>query len=989
MSTAPLPEPAWRFDVVGLPEKSWTVVAVHATDTLADLYSATLVLAMEVGGASLDGLVGERALLRTHRGDAEHRLHGVVRCVEDLGTLASWRFAVAEVVPSLWLLSQRSDVRIFQERSVIDVIRAVLRDAGIYQGPDALQVDPSLAGMTPREYLVQHAESDLAFVRRLLEDEGLPFRFDQARDGGEALVLAGDDHAWPAVPTLDGGPSRILDDGLATEASESVGWFDERHEVRTTSVTVRDYDFSRPRASLDMTARHGAPAARLARYEYPARASIARYDGASQTYRAHDAVRLARVRTEEHLCRVHQGRGRSNLTGMTAGSVLALTGHERAGLDAAYLVTEVVHAGSAWHALPASLRASPRLRSMLEEAGVAAPTPEEGARYENRFRTHRMAHSESSVPFRPARVTPRPVVEGPQTARVVGPAGEDVHTDAHGRIKVQFHWDRVGQEDENSSCWVRLAQSWGGGGWGFTVIPRVGMEVIVDFLEGDPDRPLVMGCVYNGENQHATALPETKTQSALRSSSTPHTGGYNEIRLEDRAGGERFYVQAERDHETLVKHDQTITVQRHRTKLVQGEEYNTVEQNRVTQVKQDNVRRVDGNQEVEVHGAQGAALAVDNHHDIVVGGDQTVTVGKSQTERVGENRSLTVGKNLTEMIGGSQAVTVGKDLAESIGGGQEVTVSKALALTVGGARTEKVGGAMSLSVGKALSETVGGDLSVTVNGLAGASFKIAQSFNVSAKFGITLACGDSKIEISPDEIKITSKTVRIKGEKLTDIKGGLVKINCPDPEADKKKEAKKSPIEDLKKSITDGLDKVLAALPAPLRDAIKKAVTSAIDETVKALASDKMPDFKKIGQDALTTVAGGALRSANDLVTRGFKGLLDQDFIKNNPALKGLVEQGQERVKHGMEEALHAAQTFGAKLAATPEGAGLHAEHPAVVHDLLHAVGAPVMGAAAAELEVPAEGGPEGAHVLGAIAQIGQDGWREACRVVAGAEVPR
>lgn len=356
MSPTILSEPIWRFTAGYAPADASTVAAVHVRDALSDLYSATLVLALTPGGEALDGLVGERALLETHRGDVAHRFQGIVRSVEDLGTTASHRFASVEVVPALWLLSQRSDVRIFQERNVVDVIRAVLRDAGVYQGVGALRVDASLEAMVPREYLVQYGETDLDFVRRLLEDEGIPFRFDHAGEGGEALVLAGDEHAWPEVATRDGGPVRVLDEGLATGTAESVGWFDERHEVRTTGVTVRDYDFTRPRASLDMTGRHGSLAGRLRRYEYPARASIARYDAATSTYGAHDTARLARVRTEEHLCRVHVGRGRSNIAGMVAGTTVTLAGHERPDLDARYLVTEVVHTGSGWHALPESLR---------------------------------------------------------------------------------------------------------------------------------------------------------------------------------------------------------------------------------------------------------------------------------------------------------------------------------------------------------------------------------------------------------------------------------------------------------------------------------------------------------------------------------------------------------------------------------------------------------------------------------------------------------
>jgi type VI secretion system secreted protein VgrG len=238
-------------------------------------------------------------------------------------------------------------------------------------------------------------------------------------------------------------------------------------------------------------------------------------------------------------------------------------------------------------------------------------------------------------------VTPRPVVEGPQTARVVGPPGEDIHTDEHGRIKVQFHWDRVGHEDERSSCWIRVAQSWAGGQWGFVFIPRVGMEVLVQFLEGDPDRPLVTGCVYNGENAPPYALPANKTRSTLKTLSTPATGGYNELRFEDAAGREQMYIQAERDQDTLVKHDRTLTVGRHSTRDVGGDERITVHQNRVTNIQQHDAFSVEGNQDTEVHGPGGQSISVD--------ASQTLSVGKSLQITVGERVSIQCGASSLTM----------------------------------------------------------------------------------------------------------------------------------------------------------------------------------------------------------------------------------------------------------------------------------------------------------------------------------------------------
>ncbi|MFO0609622.1 MAG: type VI secretion system tip protein TssI/VgrG [Polyangiales bacterium] len=645
MSDTILSEVTFRFAAGNVPDDAWNVVHMQVTEAMSELYRASVVLTMETGGASLETLLGTPATLRTVRGGVERAVKGIVHQVEELGTLATHRFVRVDVVPSLWVLSQRMDTRLFQEMNVVQIAQAVFRGANVYQGA-SLEVDASLQALPPREYCVQFHETDLAFVRRLFEDEGIPFYFKHDGDGeGEALVLAGDEHAWS--DTLPGGaPARVADAGATTASAETVHWFDERHTLRPTSVLLRDYDFTRPRATLDMTAQHPADAGRMPIYEYPARAAIGGYDEGSATYQQHNTRRLARVRLEEHRTRDHVGQGRSNLHALTPGHALAVAGHERAALDRKYLVSRVEHTGQAWHTMPADLLKSPRARQLFADIGVAMgaaaddPTALQD-RYVNRFSTHRVDGMETTVPFRPERVTPRPVIEGPQTARVVGPSGEDIHTDKHGRIKVQFHWDRVGREDENSSCWIRVAQNMGGAGWGFVFIPRIGMEVVVQFIEGDPDRPLVTSVVYNGENPTPYGLPEEKTKTSLKTWSTPKTGGYNEMRFEDMAGLEQLYTQAERNMDTLVKNDQSLMVNRHRAKHIQGNETNNIDQNRQTQVGGHEAKEVQGNQDNQIHGPQGQSTNID--------ANQIMQIGQKAMEMVGQLKQVTVGKSKLTM----------------------------------------------------------------------------------------------------------------------------------------------------------------------------------------------------------------------------------------------------------------------------------------------------------------------------------------------------
>ncbi len=406
-----VPEVRWSFAAGRVGSDAWSVVHLDAREAMSDVYRAQVVLVMESGGGGLDELLGQRASLEMHRGSLVRAIRGVVAEVEELGTTAQHRFVRVDVVPALWTLSERSDCRIFQGKTTVDIVRAVLADAGVYQGSGALRIDGALDGYAPREYCVQYSETDLAFVRRLLEDEGIPFYFDHDDEGGEALVLCADEHGFTPVSTLDGGAVRVLDEGNTTATAESMTWFDERHALRPTAVVVRDFDFTRPRAAMDMTGRFGQ--GQRALYEYPARATITGYDEGSKSYRTHNTARLAKVRAEEHQTRIHRGHGRSNVTGMTPGRSFVLAGPERPELDRKYLVTAVEHRAHDWGVVPDDVLASPRFQEMLDDARLRGPQGTRGeGRYGNRVETHRIEGQPASVPFRPARETPRPIVEG-------------------------------------------------------------------------------------------------------------------------------------------------------------------------------------------------------------------------------------------------------------------------------------------------------------------------------------------------------------------------------------------------------------------------------------------------------------------------------------------------------------------------------------------------------------------------------------------------
>jgi type VI secretion system secreted protein VgrG len=257
--------------------------------------------------------------------------------------------------------------------------------------------------------------------------------------------------------------------------------------------------------------------------------------------------------------------------------------------------------------------------------------------------------------FAPARSTPKPIVKGPQTAIVTGPSGEEIHTDEHARVTVQFHWDREGAHDENTTCWIRVSQAWAGREWGAIHIPRIGQEVIVDFLEGDPDRPIVTGRVYNGENPPPYALPANKTQSGIKSRSSKGGGAdnFNELRMEDKKGEEHVYLHAEKDMTEEVENDQTLHVMKNREKTVDNDETNHIVNNRT--------ENVDGEEKIEI--------------------------GSNRTETVGVDESLTVGGSRTEEISGSETRTVVSGVTETVSGSMKQTISGALTQTVTGGVT--------------------------------------------------------------------------------------------------------------------------------------------------------------------------------------------------------------------------------------------------------------------------------------------------------------
>ena len=668
MSTSdgsPLPEVELSLDVVdGSSEGAWRPVHFTARETLSQIYEASVVLSTTHLSADIDELFEKSVGVEMVRSSLVRNLRGWVRRVEDLGTTGSHRFARVQIVPQLFKLSHRVNSRIWQHVNVITVVREVLKDAGIYQGDGGVELGAGM-DLPAREYCVQYRESDLDFVMRILQEEGVSFFFKH-EGPSETLVLAGESHAWEQTPTLDGGAVEMQDAGVATAAAESMQWFDWHRKTHPTGVTLRDFDFTHPRSFLEFTSKAPGDVGARGVYDYPARFNLGDYNEGGHAYSGHHGGRIARIRNEENRFDEKSAHGRSNVTGLMPGLRFTLGGHVRAELDGDWLVTEITHEAIAWGDIPSDARSSEHMKAILREVGGVSER-EEGAssgRYETRY-TNSFVGIPTAIQYRPPRITPRPLVYGAQTATVMAEPGTDdeICVDFHGRILVRFHWERPelrtgSQRGKNASCWIRVAQMWAGSAWGAMFIPRVGMEVVVTFLEGDPDRPLVTGCVYNGVNNTPYPLPEEKTKSTIKTSTTPGGDGFNELRFEDLKDREQIFIHAQRDHDIVVRRDNTLYVGNDRQKTVQGYEKNTVVKDRTTEIQGTERLLVQGDRNVRVNGGKGYAINVVNN--LSINGDASVklTCGGSSIEMLPDK--ITIASKTVHVLGTSLVNIDGK-----------------------------------------------------------------------------------------------------------------------------------------------------------------------------------------------------------------------------------------------------------------------------------------------------------------------------------------
>lgn len=624
-------------------------------------------------GASLDltTAVASHVTTTLHKDALLRPLDGLVAEIRQLPADATAERYQLLLRPWLWWLSLASNNRVFQNLATSDIVTTIFKAHGF------TDFQLKLSGSyTPREYCVQYGETDLAFVSRLLEEDGI-FWFFSHEDGKHTLILADSNDAFAPIP------NGLTVNYLGQKLGER-----ELHGIRSGQVCLQavagvyqatDYEFTTPTTSLFSQAE--AVAGPSSMYEHPG-GYTAKAQGDALTKQRVDGLRSQEKRFV----------GESDCRWLVPGYWFTLAGHEDTTLNIDWVVTSVSHEAS-------------------------------HDNYRNRFEAIPKATA-----YRPARVTAKPRMHT-QTALVVGKAGEEIWTDEYGRIKLQFPWDRTGKNDETSSCWVRVVLPWSGKGFGMQFVPRIGQEVIVTFIDGDPDRPLVTGCVYNGDNALPYALPANQTQSGIKTNSSKGGGGFNELRFEDKKDAEEVFLQAQKDFNINVLNDTTATVGHDETLTVQNARTRTVKD-----------------------------------------GDETVTLEKGK-------RSVAIQTGSDSLdVKDTRTVTVGSDQTHSTGGNYEHKVTGNYSLTVDGNLTIKVSGTLTLQSGGSFAIKSGADLaaqaSTSISQKAGTALSNQAGTSLENKAGTTLT-NDAGISL----VNKAAAEQTVDGGGMLTIKGGLVKVN--------------------------------------------------------------------------------------------------------------------------------------------------------------------------------------------------------------------
>jgi type VI secretion system secreted protein VgrG len=594
----------FKFKNLANPEQELLLESFKGAEGLSRAYSFELLLVCEDSGVELKSMMGQHVVIEIELADATPRyLAGYLTRFASIGSDGGMARYTATLNPWFSMLKNRFDTRIFQGNTVEEVVTEVFAYCAAFSRHEFRLTRPQKR----YTYITQYRESDFNFVQRLLEEEGMFYYFEHTAEGHMMIIC---DDSTTLVP-LPEQPQIRFHTASVTETADAITQWSGNRKLQSGKIAVQTFDYRQPNNRLPVTMKSlnkQGDVGDFEIYDFPGQYTHGTYD---------EGEALVRLRVEALELKGKSFQGASNCRAMKPGYTFELLQHydhdQGSSDDRQFLLMGV------------------------ESEGHNNYLSGQQASYYNTFSCVR-----KKIVFRPQLTTPRPTISGPQTALIVGPPGEEIFTDELGRVKIQFHWDRKGEHNDKSSCWVRVAQAGASGGFGSIQIPRVGDEVVVVFLDGNPDRPLIMGSLYNSQNTPPWSLPANKTQSGFLTRSMKGDGGTaNFFRFEDKAGAEQVIMHAERNMDTEIELDETHKVGNNRMMTVDGTQTEIIKKDTVMNVQEGSLTIQVDNQFIQVNAKQ---------HIILQVGESSITLTPDGIEIKG-NAITTVSTGTTQITG--------------------------------------------------------------------------------------------------------------------------------------------------------------------------------------------------------------------------------------------------------------------------------------------------------------------------------------------------
>jgi len=687
-------------------------------EELGRIFQYELELCSENGDITFDDIIGQNVTIRMNYTDSDARyINGVVSRFSRTQEVEDLTYYQATIVPNLWFLTRTRDCRIYQSMDAVAIVKDVLKELGI------TDVEYKLGSTTypSREFTVMYRESYFNFISRLLEQEGIYYYFKH-ENGKHTLVLINASSLHEAQPDFAEMEFNPRDEGSVDQ--DSIYYWIEMGLFESTKFSYADYSLETPKNIMfgesEVTRQYAKD--HLVRFDYPGR-----------NYAAGDATNYAKYRAEEFQADYQTFKGECIVRGTACGALFAMTNYPLASQNTDYIITSTTI-------------------NVVGEDYTSNPVQEQKL---DPFKCSFTAIRKTEQ-FRAESITPVPFVHGPQTAIVVGPSGDEIHTDEYGRIKVQFHWDRYGNSDENSSCFIRLAQNWAGKNWGAVTLPRIGQEVVVEFLEGNPDRPIIIGSLYNADNKPPYALPTNMTMTVMKSNSSKGGEGFNEIRFEDKKDSEQIFVHGQKNFDKRILNDSFAWIGNDHHLQVINDRKEKVDNDKHETVGRDHIETIERDHNLTIKGKE--AIKITDSHSQTVEGDVIQVYKSNHSEEVtadyflkGDNICIEAGTNITIKVGDSYIAIESSGITIGTTGDIE--------LLADGDITNESGGDTNVTAEGNIALKSTGDTTIAATG----------SGEFAADGGLTLE--------SSATAELTSSSTTVSGDGNLTLEGGMVSIN--------------------------------------------------------------------------------------------------------------------------------------------------------------------------------------------------------------------